>query len=78
MLKIISIVSLHSILLSFPKLLLESRVVFAGLIQPLHEACLLEDELLEVEGPWWLVVASMDLGLNMGQFRPQLVKLQSP
>ena len=78
MLKIISIVSLHSILLSFPKLLLESRVVFAGLIQPLHEACLLEDELLEVEGPWWLVVASMDLGLDMGQFRPQLVKLQSP
>ena len=78
MLKIISIVSLHSILLSFPKLLLESRVVFAGLIQPLHEACLLEYELLEVEGPWWLVVASMDLGLNMGQFRPQLVKLQSP
>ena len=78
MLKIISIVSLHSILLSFPKLLLESRVVFAGLIQPLHEACLLEDKFLEVEGPWWLVVASMDLGLNMGQFRPQLVKLQSP
>ena len=78
MLKIISIVSLHSILLSFPKLLLESRVVFAGLIQPLHETCLLEDELLEVEGPWWLVVASMDLGLDMGQFRPQLVKLHSP
>ena len=76
--KILSIVSLHIVLLSPSKLLLESRVVFAGLIQPLHEACLLEDELLEVEGPWWLVVASMDLGLNMGQFRPQLVKLQSP